>query len=83
MDYLQKYEPKINEFTQSFNRIVYTAMQRVKSKYPNDALSYLEHARHSVVQMKHIYEKQKDLEKYLITVDKKIISDLKNEKNQK
>ena len=83
LDYLQKYEPKINEFTQSFNRIVYTAMQRVRSKYPNDALSYLEHARHSVIQMKHIYEKQKDLEKYLIAVDKKTISDLKNEKNQK
>jgi hypothetical protein len=83
LDYLEKYEEKINSFTQSFNRIVYTAMQRVRSKYPNDALSYLERARHSVVHMKHIYEKQKDLEKYLITVDKKTISDLKNEKNQK
>ena len=83
LEYLQKNEENINSFTQSFNRIVYTAMQRVRSKSPNDALSYLDHALRSLKQMSHIYKKQKNLEKYLISVDKKTISDLKNEKNQK
>jgi len=83
LDYIRKYEGKINVFTQSFTRIVYTAMQRVKSKYPNDALAYLEHARHSLIQMKHIYEKQKDLENYLVSLDKKTISDLNKEKDRK
>ena len=82
LDFMQKYESKINEFTQSFNNLLSVAMQRLKSHYPNDALSYLENANTSLQSMKHIYNKQRDYEKYLLKLNKKTIRDLKKEKNQ-
>ena len=82
LDFMQKYESKINEFTQSFNNLLSVAMQRLKSHYPNDALSYLENANTSLQNMKHIYNKQRDYEKYLLKLNKKTIRDLKKEKGQ-
>jgi len=78
--FLESYEGKIQEFVRSFNRDIYTAIQKVKSQNPQDALSYMTKARSELQQMLHIHEKQRDLENYLLKVNKKTILDLKKEK---
>jgi len=82
LDFMEKYESKINDFTQSFNNLLSVAMQRLRSHYPNDALSYLENANTSLQSMKHIYNKQRDYEKYLLMLNKKTIKNLKKEKGR-
>jgi len=82
LDFMNKYESKINDFIQTFNRLIFTSMEKLKSQYPNDALSYLNTAQNNLVQMKHVYEKQKNLEKYLIRCNKKTIKDLKKERKK-
>jgi hypothetical protein len=83
MDFMQKYERKVLDFCQSFNKLLAAAMQKLKNHYRNDALSYLEHAHSGLQEMKRVYEKQKALEKYVLKLNKKTISDLKKEKNPK
>jgi hypothetical protein len=83
MDFMQKYEPKVLDFCQSFNKLLAAAMQKLKNHYPNDALSYLEYAHSELQEMKNAYDKQKALEKYVLKLNKKTISDLKKEKNPK
>ena len=82
LEFMQRYAPKIEEFTKSLNRLVFMAMEKMKSAYPGDALKYLEYACRDMEQMKTTYEKQKDLEKYLLRINKKTIRDLKKEKDR-
>ena len=83
IDFLKRYELKIVTFVDSFNELVSGAMQKIKGRYPNDALSYLGHAYKGLLEMKYIYKKQRELEKYLLKLNKKTISDLKKEKDPK
>ena len=80
LDFMEKYEKRITDFTQSFNKFIYAAMQKLKGRYPSDALDYLVEAHKSLVGMKQIYQKQKEIEKYLLKLNKKTIKDLKKEK---
>ena len=80
LDFLRTNEAKIQEFTQKFNKLIYDAMTKVKSNYPRDALSYLNHANGRLNQMRKIFDRQKHFEKYLLSVNKKTIADLKEEK---
>ncbi len=81
LDFLNQYESKINDFTQTFNRLIFTAMQKLKGQYSNDTLSYLHQAKKNLLEMKDIYiNKQRGLEQYLIKCNKKTIKDLKKEK---
>ncbi len=80
LDFMKKYEGKITYFTQSFNNLLTTAIQKLSGHYPNDAITYLDQAHKDLKGMKHIYEKIKDFEKYLIKFNKKTIKDLKKEK---
>jgi len=82
LKFMEKYEAKVVEFTQSFNKLLYAAMDRLKSRYPNDAFAYLEHAQRNLSEMKGIYEEQRYLENYLLKLNKKTISDLKKEKGR-
>ena len=81
LEFMKRYESKIVQFIDSFNRLVYGAMQKLKSHYPNDALSYLEQAYKGLFEMKHIYKKEREFEKYLLRLNKKTISKLKKEKD--
>jgi hypothetical protein len=81
--FMDKYESKIIQFSGLFSTLIFKAMQKVKSQYPNDALYYLEQAYQNLLKMKHIYEKQKKLERYLLKVNKNTISELKKEKDPK
>jgi hypothetical protein len=83
LDFLEKFESKIKTFAQDFNNVLYTAMWKIKSQHQADALAYLDHARQSLAKMKHIYEKQKELEQYLLKLNKKTIKDLKKERDRK
>ena len=80
LDFIEKYEQRITDFTQSFNKFIYAAMQKLKGRYASDALEYLVEAHKSLTAMKHVYEKQKEIEKYLLKLNKKTIKDLKKEK---
>ena len=66
----------------SFNQLLSTAIQKLKGQYPVDALSYLKHASKSLQEVKHIFGKQKELEKYLLKLNKRIIGNLHKEKDQ-
>ena len=80
LDFMQRYESKIMGFTETFNKLLYAAMQKLKSRYPTDAQEYLIHAYNGLQEMKHIFEKQREIEKYLLKLNKKTISDLRKEK---
>ena len=83
LDFMDKYESKIIQFAGSFSKLIFKAMQKVKSNYPNDALYYLEQAYKDLLEMRHVYEKQRKLENYLLKLNKKTISELKKEKDPK
>ena len=80
LDFIEKYEKKITDFTESFNKLIYAAIQKFRGRYPSDALDYLAEAHKSLTGMKNVYEKQKEIEKYLLRLNKKTIKDLKKEK---
>ena len=80
LEFMEKYEKRITDFTQSFNKFIYAGMQKLKSRYASDALDYLVEAHKNLTGMKHVYEKQKEIEKYLLKLNKKTIKDLKKEK---
>jgi len=81
VDFLDKYETKIQEFIQAFNRLVYAAMEKLKTTNPHDALSYLHASCQELEKMHSIYKHQKEIEDYLLKVNKKTIKDLKKEKS--
>jgi len=83
LNFIESYESKIVSFTQTFNQTIAKAMQRLKSLYPHDCLEYLEYSKKGLSEMKHIFKKQKELEEYVIKLNKKTIKDLKREKNPK
>ena len=80
LDFIEKYEKRITDFTQSFNKFIYAGMQKLKGRYASDALDYLVEAHKNLTGMKRVYEKQKEIEKYLLKLNKKTIKDLKEEK---
>jgi len=83
LDFMDKYESKIIQFADSFNKLIFKAMQKVKSRFTVDALYYLEQTYKDLLEMRHIYEKQRKLENYLLKLNKKTISELKKEKDPK
>jgi hypothetical protein len=82
IEFMKSYESKINMFTDTFNKLIMAAIQKVKGRYPNDALNFLEQAYKELLGMKSIFKKQMELEKYLLKLNKKTIADLKKEKGR-
>ena len=82
LDFIEKNEHRIIEFSRSFNRLLASAVQKLKSHSPGDALSDLEQSFNGLKEIKHIFEKQKELEKYLRKTNRRTISDLKKEKGR-
>jgi len=80
LDFMDKYEKRITDFTESFNKLIYAAMQKLKGRYPAETLDYLVESHKSLKGMKNVYKKQKEIEKYLLRLNKKTINDLKKEK---
>jgi len=80
--FLELHEKKIRNFCQNFNQLLSEAVQKIEAHYPVDALLPLEKAHRHLVQMKEIYAQQKDIEKYLLRLNKKTIKNLKKEKKK-
>ena len=80
LDFMDRYGPKIEQFARNLNRLIFEAMQKVNQGNPKDAESYLNHARTELAGIRHIYQKQKELENYLLKINKKTIRDLKKER---
>lgn len=80
LDFMEKYEKRITDFSESFNKLIYAGIHKFKGRYPSEALDYLVEAHRSLTGMKNVYKKQKEIEKYLLKLNKKTIKDLKTEK---
>jgi hypothetical protein len=81
LDFMRKYEHRIVNFTQAFNQLLFTALERIKNSHPYDSIPYLKKAHNNLQEMKHIYEKQLKFEKYLIKTGKKTVHGLKKEQS--
>ncbi|MBT6340291.1 MAG: hypothetical protein HOJ48_13450 [Desulfobacula sp.] len=79
ISFMDKAESRVIDFCKSFNSLIYQAMNRFTKNNPAEALSYLQTAKNNLAKMDSIYKKQRDLEKYLLKSDKKLIKDLKKE----
>ena len=82
LDFIETYENKIVEFTQHLNQTLSKAMLKLRSIYPHECLEYLNYAHKEISNMKHIFKKQKELEKYVISLNKKTMKNLKKEKKR-
>ncbi|MCP3931496.1 MAG: hypothetical protein GY705_20615 [Bacteroidetes bacterium] len=78
--FLGKYESNIIGFRQIFNRFISEALQRMKNSDKRGARYCLEKTYDELRNMEIVYRKQKDLEKYLLKINKKTIRDLQKEK---
>ena len=81
IDFIETYENRIIEFTQQLNNTISKAIEKLKTIHPHECLEYLEYGKKELTAMKHIFKKQKQLEKYIVSLDKKTIKDLKKEKS--
>ena len=81
LSFMEKQEPVIRQFTKEFNQLVYSGMQKAKNGYPVDALPELEQAFSRLRDMRNIFKNQKEIEKYLVKLDRKVIKDLEKEKD--
>ena len=81
LDFMNRYEHKIIEFSQAFNQLLFVALEKLKTQNTADSLPYLTKAYDDLQQMKHIYKKQKWFEKSLLKLGKRTIRDLDKEKN--
>jgi hypothetical protein len=80
LDYLDKYEARVFEFKKAFDKLLYMAIERLKAKNAGEALAYLKSAQMEISKIRFIYEKQMQLEHYLVKTNKKTIDSLKEEK---
>ena len=80
IDFIQTYENRILEFTQQLNKTISKAIDKLKTIHPHECLEYLEYAKRELSAMKHILKKQKELEKYIVSLTKKSVKNLEKEK---
>lgn len=80
LDYLEKYEARVFEFKKAFDRLLYLSIESLRRKNAQEALAYLKHAQLEISKIRFIYEKQMELERFLVNINKKTIDSLKKEK---
>jgi hypothetical protein len=78
--FVEQNEKKIIDFAKSFNQQIQAALMQIKDKKARSAMNFLGYAKRNLSGMKHIYEKQHKLERYLLKTGRKTIKDLKREK---
>ena len=74
-------ESKLLEFTQNFNKLLYTAIQRL-SVNPEESLYYLDQALKNLKGMRSIYSRQREIEKYLLGLNRHLVRDLNKERDR-
>lgn len=80
IDFIQTYENRILEFTQQLNKTISKAIEKLKTIHPHECLEYLEYAKKELSAMKHIFKKQRELEKYIVSLSKESVKNLEKEK---
>ena len=78
--FVEQNEKKIIDFAKSFNQQIQAALMQIKDKNVRSAMNFLGYAKRNLAGMKHIYDKQHQLERYLLKTGRKTIRDLKREK---
>ena len=61
-------------------RLLYMAIEKIRAKSPAEAHACLKQAQLEISKIRFIYEKQMQLERYLVNINKKSIDSLKEEK---
>jgi hypothetical protein len=56
------------------------AVERLKAKNAGEAIAYIKSAQLEIAKIRFIYEKQMQLEHYIVKINKKTIDSLKEEK---
>jgi hypothetical protein len=77
---LKELDIKIQNIKRSFDRMIFTVMQRIGQQNPAQANELLGQSKRHLASLKAQVENQKRIEKGLIDINKKIIKDLKREK---
>ena len=72
---------KTVETKREFDRCIYTGMKRINEGKPGETMSYLKQANNHLNRIASIYRSQRELEKQLIDLSKRIIKDLNYEKD--
>jgi hypothetical protein len=82
MTFLESNEQKINAFYKQFVEYMKASMMMIKGNPPvlERAVKYIKVAGYDLEKMKHLFKILKQIEKYLLKMDKKLIRDLKREK---
>ena len=81
LDFMNGNEKNLRSFIQYFNDLIHQAVEALKNRYPNDALSFLENAHHELEKMMEILNEQKSIEKYLLKLNRKVFIALEKEKD--
>jgi hypothetical protein len=80
IELLKELDIKIQNIKRSFDRMIFTAMQRIAQKNPSQANELLRESKRHLASLKTQIENQKRMEKGLIDINNKTIKDLKREK---
>jgi prephenate dehydrogenase len=80
IELLKELDIKIQNIKRSFDRMIFTAMQRIGQQNPAQANELLGQSKRHLASLKAQIESQKRIEKGLIDINKKTIKDLKREK---
>lgn len=78
--FVEDNEKKIRDFARSFNQQIQSALIQIKDKNIRSAMTFLGYAKRNIAGMMSIYQKQHELERYLLKKGKYVIRDLKREK---
>jgi len=79
--FMQQYEQPVLEFADAFNGLLGTSIEKLEVGHPREALPHLEFISKKLFQMKPVFEKQIEIEKYLLRLNKRKVDDLKKEKS--
>jgi len=78
--FMQQYEQPVLEFTDAFNGLLGISIEKLEAGHPGEALPHLEFIMKKLFQMKPIFEKQAEIEKYILKLNKRKVDDFKKEK---
>ena len=78
--FMKQHEKAVWEFIDRFNGHLAAAVEKIKTAYPQDSLSYLNTAHLEFSRLKPLFKQQKEIEKFLMKLNRKVIDDLKKER---
>ena len=80
--FMQQYEQPVLEFADAFNGILGTAIEKLEAGHPGETMSHLDFILKKLIQMKPVFEKQAEIEKCILKLNKRKVDGLKKEKSE-